>query len=142
MSAWIGAFRLPKGQNLRRRTSPPVVYSAGRFSNPSTSAAGLSRDNDQIRFVVNRVHDGQALAGKIRSAWDGILEDAGLGDDVVRYSLRHTAATRRPLVVLDPIFDRKRATSSYVQYVRVQTTAMPQIFGYQRPFGRTVRLMI
>jgi integrase len=51
------------------------------------------KDGDQIRFVVNRVHDGQALAGKIRSAWDGILEDAGLGDDVVRYSLRHTAAT-------------------------------------------------
>jgi integrase len=51
------------------------------------------KDGDQIRFVVNRVHDGQALAGKIRSAWDGILEDAGLGDDVVRHSLRHTAAT-------------------------------------------------
>jgi integrase len=56
-------------------------------------AAGLMNDGDQIRFVVNRVHDGQPLAGKIRSAWEGILEDAGLGDDVVRHSLRHTAAT-------------------------------------------------
>jgi integrase len=28
-----------------------------------------------------------------RYAWEGILEDAGLGDDVVRHSLRHTAAT-------------------------------------------------
>jgi integrase len=43
--------------------------------------------------VVNRTHDGAPLAGKIRSAWDGILEDAGLGEDVVRHSLRHTAAT-------------------------------------------------
>jgi integrase len=43
--------------------------------------------------VVNRINDGQPLAGKIRSAWEGILEDAGLGDDVVRHSLRHTAAT-------------------------------------------------
>jgi integrase len=56
-------------------------------------AAGLMKDGDQIRFVVNRVQDGQPLAGKIRSAWEGILEDAGLGDDVVRHSLRHTAAT-------------------------------------------------
>lgn len=43
--------------------------------------------------MVNRNHDGAPLAGKIRSAWDGILEDAGLGGDVVRHSLRHTAAT-------------------------------------------------
>jgi integrase len=56
-------------------------------------AAGLMKDGEQIRFVVNRMHDGQALAGKIRSAWEGILEDAGLRDDVVRHSLRHTAAT-------------------------------------------------
>lgn len=56
-------------------------------------AVGLMQASDLIRFVVNRVHDGQPLAGKIRSAWEGILEDAGLGDDVVRHSLRHTAAT-------------------------------------------------
>jgi hypothetical protein len=43
--------------------------------------------------VVNRTNDGAPLAGKIRSAWEGILEDAGLGEDVVRHSLRHTAAT-------------------------------------------------
>lgn len=53
------------------------------------------REGEQIRFVVNRMNDGQPLAGKmkIRSAWEGILEDAGLGDDVIRHSLRHTAAT-------------------------------------------------
>jgi integrase len=56
-------------------------------------AAGVLRDGEEIRFVVNRAHDGAPLAGKIRSAWDGILEDAGLGEDVVRHSLRHTAAT-------------------------------------------------
>jgi integrase len=27
------------------------------------------------------------------AAWEGILEDAGLDEGVVRYSLRHTAAT-------------------------------------------------
>jgi integrase len=56
-------------------------------------AAGFLGAGEDIRFVVNRMHDGQPLAGKIRSAWEGILEDAGLGDDVVRHSLRHTAAT-------------------------------------------------
>ena len=56
-------------------------------------AAGILENGDQIRFVVNRIHDGQPLAGKIRSAWEGILQDAGLGEDVVRHSLRHTAAT-------------------------------------------------
>jgi integrase len=40
------------------------------------------------------MHDGQPPAGKIRSTWEGILEDAGLGQDVARHSLRHhTAAT-------------------------------------------------
>jgi integrase len=56
-------------------------------------AEGILRDGEEIRFVVNRMHDGQPLAGKIRSAWEGILEDAALGEDVVRHSLRHTAAT-------------------------------------------------
>jgi hypothetical protein len=31
-------------------------------------AADLMKDGEQIRFVVNRMHDGQALAGKTRSA--------------------------------------------------------------------------
>jgi integrase len=56
-------------------------------------AAGILENGEQIRFVVNRINDGQPLAGKIRSAWEGILQDAGLGEDVVRHSLRHTAAT-------------------------------------------------
>jgi integrase len=51
------------------------------------------KGGEEIGFVVNRMHDGPPLAGKIRPAWEGILEDAGLGDDVVRHSLRHTAAT-------------------------------------------------
>jgi integrase len=56
-------------------------------------ATGIIGTNEEIRFVVHRMHDGQPLAGKIRSAWEGILEDAGLDDEVVRHTLRHTAAT-------------------------------------------------
>jgi len=56
-------------------------------------AEGVLAEGEEIRHVVNRMHDGQPLAGKIRSAWEGILDDAALGYDVVRHSLRHTAAT-------------------------------------------------
>jgi integrase len=55
--------------------------------------AGIFGIDEEIRFVVHRMHDGKPLAGKIRSAWEGIIEDAGLGEDVVRHSLRHTVAT-------------------------------------------------
>lgn len=51
------------------------------------------KEGEEIRLIVNRMHDGPPLAGKIRSAWEGILEDADLGEDVERHSLRHTAAT-------------------------------------------------
>jgi integrase len=51
------------------------------------------KDGEEIRFVVNRMHDGPPLAGKMRSAWEDIVEDAGLGEDLERYSLRDTAAT-------------------------------------------------
>jgi integrase len=64
---------------------------------PSTSAklraAHTLNAGEEIRFVVNRTHDGAQPVGKIRSTWDGIVEDAGFGEDVVRHSLRHTAAT-------------------------------------------------
>ncbi len=45
-----------------------------------------------VHHVVHRP-DGRPLLGKIKTAWNGILEDAALGDDVVRHALRHTAAT-------------------------------------------------
>lgn len=45
-----------------------------------------------IRHAVHRP-DGGPLKGKIRTAWRGILKDAGLGPEFVRHALRHTAAT-------------------------------------------------
>jgi len=46
----------------------------------------------EIRFVIHR-SGGNQLAGKIRTAWEGIVEDAGLDSEVIRHALRHTAAT-------------------------------------------------
>jgi hypothetical protein len=45
-----------------------------------------------VRHVIHRP-DGRPLSGKIKTAWSGMLADAGLGPEVVRHVLRHTAAT-------------------------------------------------
>jgi hypothetical protein len=50
------------------------------------------RDSGEVRHVIHRP-DGRPLSGKIKTAWSGILADAGLGPEVVRHVLRHTAAT-------------------------------------------------
>jgi hypothetical protein len=49
-------------------------------------------DAADVRHVIHRP-DGKPLTGKIKTAWSGILADAGLGPEVVRHVLRHTAAT-------------------------------------------------
>jgi hypothetical protein len=49
-------------------------------------------DGEDVRHVIHRP-DGRPLSGKIKTAWTGILRDAGLGPEVVRHVLRHTAAT-------------------------------------------------
>ncbi len=45
-----------------------------------------------VRFIIHRP-DGSQFSEKIKTAWDSIVADAGLGSDVVRHVLRHTAAT-------------------------------------------------
>ncbi|WP_445490248.1 hypothetical protein [Rhodopseudomonas sp. RCAM05734] len=47
---------------------------------------------EPVQFIVHR-SDGQQYAEKIKTGWNAIIEDAGLGPDVVRHVLRHTAAT-------------------------------------------------
>jgi integrase len=80
---------------IANRLRPHLVrwHRLDRARSAELRTAGVMKDGEEIGYVVNRMHDGQPLAGKIRSAWEGILEDAGLGLDVVRHSLRHTAAT-------------------------------------------------
>jgi integrase len=80
---------------IANRSRPPLVR--WRRIDAAQSAelrkVGIMAYGEEVRFVVHRMHDGQPISGKIRSAWEGTLEDAGLGEDVVRPSLRHTAAT-------------------------------------------------
>ncbi|TMK47920.1 MAG: hypothetical protein E6G70_13015 [Alphaproteobacteria bacterium] len=87
----------PRSGALRQRSlaACALTWSAGARSTKCdrASCARPAFWRTATKSVVNRIHDGQPLAGKIRSAWEGILQDAGLGEDVVRHSLRHTAAT-------------------------------------------------
>lgn len=60
---------------------------------------------DELGIVIRHVihmPNGKPLAGKIRTAWDGMLEDAGLGAEFVRHTLRHTAATWQMQAGTDP----------------------------------------
>jgi integrase len=45
-----------------------------------------------VHFIIHR-SDGAQHTEKIKTGWDAIVEDAGLGPDVVRHVLQHTAAT-------------------------------------------------
>lgn len=54
-----------------------------------TGATGVAA---AVRHTIHRP-DGRPLTGKIKTGWKGILTDAGLGPEVVRHTLRHTAAT-------------------------------------------------
>ena len=104
IDAWVYQGRGADEAKTKKRRPPAKVanrlrphlarwHAIDRRRSAELRAAGMMGDGEEIRFVVNRTHDGQPLSGKIRTAWDGILEDACLGEDVVRHSLRHTAAT-------------------------------------------------
>ena len=54
-----------------------------------------------VHFIVHRA-DGEQYAEKIKTGWNAIVEDAGLGPDVVRHILRHTAATWLMQLGTDP----------------------------------------
>lgn len=44
--------------------------------------------------ITHVIHiNGQPLTGRIRTAWEGMRDDAGLGAEVVPHILRHTSAT-------------------------------------------------
>lgn len=49
-------------------------------------------DGKPIRHVVH-TSTGEGLSTPIRTGWEGIRSDAGLGDDVVPHVLRHTCVT-------------------------------------------------
>lgn len=55
----------------------------------SELASAIGRPVD---YIIHKP-DGSQFSEKIKSAWDGIIDDAALSTAVVRHALRHTAAT-------------------------------------------------
>jgi len=51
----------------------------------------LTKEGDEIRFVIIRMHMAGLSPERFAPLGEGILEDAG--EDVVRHSLRHAACT-------------------------------------------------
>ena len=79
MNSYRPGRRCCRYQSDRSNVPQVLQYAVSRIRKEGGRAEGLMKDGEQIRLVANRMHDGQPLAGKIRSAWEGILEDAGLG---------------------------------------------------------------
>lgn len=88
--------RRPKAK-IATRLRPHLVRwrALDRALEAEMLAQGVPAAQAQVRHVVHRP-DGSELRGKIKTAWSGILADAGLAneaDKIARHTLRHTAAT-------------------------------------------------
>jgi hypothetical protein len=88
-----------KGREERKtkKRRPPAKI-AHRLRPHLLRWARLDREQSEkqgrtVRHVIHK-GDGTPFADKIKTAWDGIVTDAGLeDDDILRHTLRHTAAT-------------------------------------------------
>lgn len=76
-------FRLPPDKAATKKRQPPIPLT-------SRIASHCRRWSRNQSFVVE-FHGGPVLSVKV--AWQRAVELAGLGDDVVPYTLRHTAIT-------------------------------------------------
>jgi hypothetical protein len=99
-----GLFSLRRMSLILARSGPQVVSAFAPLSGAErTSNAPAPRDpiyelGEKLGIVVSHVvhrPDGRPLAGKNRTAREGMLADAGLGEEFVRHTMRHTAATWR-----------------------------------------------
>ncbi len=79
-------YRTASGARLSKKRAPPVRI-------PVRLLAHLRRWHLQDHGVGHVVHYGATQVKKQRRAWDWARRRAGLGNDVVPHTLRHTAAT-------------------------------------------------
>jgi hypothetical protein len=79
LDTWIYQGRGADARKTKKRRPPAKIanrlrphLSRWRRTDITRSAelcaAGILADGEEIKFVVNRMHDGQMLSGKIRSA--------------------------------------------------------------------------
>lgn len=81
-------YRRGKAEKETSKRRPPVRASLKLHR---LLKGWAERDSGKFDHVIH--YRGQAIAGKLRSAWETIRKDAGLGEDVTPHVLRHTCAT-------------------------------------------------
>lgn len=81
-------FRRSAGATQTKKRAPPVRL-------PTRLVAHLRRWQraDAVHGITHVVHYQGAPVGKLRRSWGTIRSEAGLGEDVVPHTCRHTAAT-------------------------------------------------
>lgn len=73
------------------RIPPRLLAHLRRWRDIDMAHIDKDGNPDPITHVIHQ--GGKPLTGKIRTAWEGMRDDAGLGPDVVPHILRHTSAT-------------------------------------------------
>lgn len=80
--------RRGRGARLSKKRAPPIRIPARLLPHLRRWQAA-----DLDLGIVHVVHYAGRRVGKLRRSWGRVRELAGLGDDVIPHSLRHTAAT-------------------------------------------------
>lgn len=90
-----------RGFGLDPATGKPRLSS--RISETAATTIRRWRDADALAKVDHVIHkpDGKPYARSPDHIWRAVMEDAGLGDDVVPHTLRHTAATMLRIANVD-----------------------------------------
>ena len=79
--------------------------------------------SSQITTVLH--HGGEAIAGKIRTGFEGCVADAGLPAEVTPHWMRHTAATWLMEANVDPW--------QAAGYLGMTRATLEQHYGHHRP---------
>jgi len=82
-------YRRGKAEKETSKRRPPVRASLKLHR----LLKGWAKRDAKLDLAIVIHYRGKPIAGKLRSAWETIREDAGLGEDVTPHVLRHTCAT-------------------------------------------------
>ncbi|CAH1678384.1 MAG: tyrosine-type recombinase/integrase [Chelatococcus sp.] len=99
-SGWVDLergvmHRRGAGESETKKRRPPVRLQQRLLAHlrrwDRIDRATPLNDGSMITHVIH--HGGAAIASKVRTGWEGVREDAGLGPEIVPHVLRHTCGT-------------------------------------------------
>jgi len=118
--------------HLRRWRDQDLATSAALRA-AHVAAGGDPKTAPQITSVIH--HGAQPLAGRIRTAFEGAVRDAGLPDDITPHWMRHTCATW--------LMEADAKPWEAAGYTGMTTKTLEDHYGHHRPDhqGRVSRLI-